>query len=146
MEETPIFLKEDDVLSTPATALMYQCTFKVSEFMTIMQSKLLEERLFADGMDCELLSAGKAWTKGKVRMRMEFYPIESDLEEPQSLLPSASDEWDTAANYGEDSLEKTEVEPELIDDRDSSDSTETSSNFPLFRYPDNDPQSLGMWS
>lgn len=142
MEETPIFLKEDDVLSTPATSLMYQCTFKVSEFMTIMQSKLLEERLFADGMDCEVLSAGKAWTKGKVKMRLEFSPIESELEEPQSLLPSAYDESDAASNYGEDSLEKTEVEPELID----SDSTEISSNFPLFRYPDNDPQSLGMWS
>jgi hypothetical protein len=143
MEETPIFLKEDDVLSTPASALMYQCTFKVSEFMTIMQSKLLEERLFADGMDCELLSAGKAWTKGKVRMRMEFCPIESDLEEPQSLLPPVYDESDTASNYGEDSLETTEVEPELIDD---SDSTEISSSFPQFLYPDNDPQSLGMWS
>lgn len=142
MEETPIFLKEDDVLSTPATALMYQCTFKVSEFMTIMQSKLLEERLFADGMDCELLSAGKAWTKGKVKMRLEFCPIDSELEEPQALLPSASEEFDTEANHDENSLEPSEIEPELTD----SDSTTISNNFPLFKYPDNDPQSLGMWS
>ena len=140
MEETPIFLKEDDVLSTPSTALMYQCTFKVSEFMTIMQSKLLEERLFADGMDCELLSAGKAWTKGKVRMRLEFCPIDSELEEPKSL-PAASDEWDSESNFGEDSSEQVEGEPEL-----DSNSTEISSNFPPFRYPDSHPQSLGMWS
>lgn len=142
MEETPIFLKEDDVLSTPASALMYQCTFKVSEFMTILQSKLLEERLFADGMDCELLSEGKAWTKGKVRMRLEFCPIESEFEEQKSL-PEGFDEWDTSSNYSEDSSEKIEVAPELTD---STSTEEISSNFPPFRYPDSHPQSLGMWS
>ncbi|MCU0545029.1 MAG: KGK family protein [Oscillatoriaceae cyanobacterium Prado104] len=141
MEETPIFLKEDDVLSTPASALMYQCTFKVSEFMTIMQSKLLEERLFADGMDCELLSAGKAWTKGKVRMRLEFCPIESEFEEPKSL-PAGFEEWDAASDFSEENSEKVEVEPELIDNN----ATEISSNFPAFRNPDSHPQSLGMWS
>ncbi|MGL5059430.1 MAG: KGK domain-containing protein [Microcoleus sp.] len=144
MEETPIFLKEDDVLSTPATALMYQCTFKVSEFMTIMQAKLLEERLFADGMDCELLSSGKAWTKGKVKMRLEFYPTdESELAEQPSLMPSTAEETDSESNDGENNAETIEVEPEFID---SSDSTSNSNNFPPFKYPDNDPQSLGMWS
>jgi hypothetical protein len=142
MEETTIFLKEDDVLSTPSTALMYQCTFKVSEFMTIMQSKLLEENLFADGMDCELLSAGKAWTKGKVRMRLEFCPIEPELEVESALLPPASEEADAELNYGEDSSEQVEVEPESIDGN----LTANSNNFPPFKYPDNHPQSMGMWS
>ncbi len=89
MDESQIFLKEDDVLSAPASALMYQCTFKVSEFTAIMQSKLLEEKLFSDGMDCELLSAGKPWTKGKLRMRLEFSPIEepAKLKNKKPFLP-----------------------------------------------------------
>jgi hypothetical protein len=65
MDESPIFPQEDDVVSAPTSALMYQCTFKVSEFMAIMQSKLVDEKLFSDGMDCELLSAGKRLDKRK---------------------------------------------------------------------------------
>jgi hypothetical protein len=140
MEDSQIFLKEDDVLSTPATVLMYQCTFKVSEFLTIMQSKMMEEKLFSDGMDCELLSAGKAWTKGKVRVRLEFSP-EPDVWE-QKALPAASEEQDVAPNYAEDSSDETDPDDEL----NISDSTEITNNFPISRYPDNHPHSVGMWS
>ena len=140
MEDSQIFLKEDDVLSTPATVLMYQCTFKVSEFLTIMQSKMMEEKLFSDGMDCELLSAGKAWTKGKVRVRLEFSP-EPDVWE-QKALPAAPEEQDIAPNYAEDSSD--EIDPN--DESNISDSTEITNNFPISRYPDNDPYSVGMWS
>jgi hypothetical protein len=141
MNESQIFLQEDDVLSAPATALMYQCTFKVSEFMTVMQSKLLEEKLFSEGMECELLSAGKDWTKGKVRMRLEFCPIEPELEDQKAFI-AASDGSETAPNYSEGGSEQTDTDEES----NISDSTAISSNFPMSRYPDSDPQSLGMWS
>jgi len=141
MEVSQIFLKEDDVLSTSATALMYQCTFKVSEFMMIMQSKLLEERLFADGMDCELLSSGKAWTQGKVRLRLEFIPLASDIKE-QKALPAAPEESDSPQNKAAESFDETYQNEQ----KDVSDSTEISNDFPMSRYPDSNPHSRGMWS
>ncbi len=141
MDDSQIFLKEDDVLSAPTSALMYQCTFKVSEFTTIMQSRLLEEKLFSDGIDCDLLSSGKAWTKGKLRMRLEFCPIEPEVKE-QKALPAAPEESDTAQNYGEDSSQPTDKDEQL----NLSDSTQISNNFPISRYPDSHPHSVGMWS
>jgi KGK domain len=142
MENSQIFLKEDDVLSTPATALMYQCTFKVSEFLTIMQSKMMEEKLFSDGMDCELLSSGKAWTKGKVRVRLEFSPIDEPDVWEQKALPAATEEPDIAPEYPEYRSDETDLNDEL----NISDSTAIGNNFPISRYPDNDPHSVGMWS
>lgn len=142
MEDSQIFLQADDVLSTPASALMYQCTFKVSEFLMIVQSKLQEEKLFSDGMDCELLSAGKAWTKGKLRLRLEFSSSEPEVRE-QKALPAASEAEDIAQpNYAADSSEETDTNDEL----NLSDSTAVSNNFPISRYPDNHPHSVGMWS
>ncbi|MEG3840572.1 KGK domain-containing protein [Microcoleus sp. herbarium14] len=141
MNDSQIFLKEDDVLSAPGSALMYQCTFKISEFTTIMQSKLLEEKLFSDGMDCEVLSPGKSWRKGKLRMRLEFCPIEPEVKE-QKALPAASEASDTAQNYGEDSSQQTDKDEQL----NQTESTEISNNFPISRYPDSHPHSLGMWS
>ena len=140
MDNPQIFLKEDDVLSAPGSALMYQCTFKVSEFTTIMQSRLLEDKLFSDGMDCEILSSGKSWTKGKLRMRLEFYP-EPEIRELKAL-PAASEELDSTQNYSEDNSQQVDTN----DGQSVSDSTQISNNFPVSRYPDSHPQSLGMWS
>lgn len=141
MDDSQIFLKEDDVLSAPASALMYQCTFKVSEFMTIMQSKLLEQHLFSDGMDCEVLSAGKNWTKGKLRMRLEFYPIESEVTE-QKALPASPETSDTTQTYDQNSSFPTDTNDEPT----VGDSTQISDNYPLSGYPDSNPHSRGMWS
>jgi len=149
MDDSQNFLKEDDVLSTPASALMYQCTFKVSEFLTIMQSKLPEEKLFTDGMDCEVLSAGQAWRKGKIRLRLEFCQNEPDVPEQQALMvrlrsptTAASDAQDIAPNYPADSSDETDTDDEL----NISDSTAISNDFPSSRYPDHHPHSVGMWS
>ncbi len=141
MDESQIFLKEDDVLSAPASALMYQCTFKVSEFMTIMQSKLLEQNLFSDGMDCEVLSAGKNWTKGKLRMRLEFYPVESEVTE-QKALPAAPETSETTQAYDQNSSGQTDTN----DEPNVADSTQISNNYPVSGYPESNPQSRGMWS
>ncbi|MBE9094951.1 KGK domain-containing protein [Tychonema sp. LEGE 07203] len=141
MDESQIFLKEDDVLSAPASALMYQCTFKVSEFMTIMQSKLLEQHLFSDGMDCEVLSAGKNWTKGKLRMRLEFYPVESEVTE-QKALPASPETSNTTPAYDQNSSVPTDTNDEPT----VADSTQISNNYPVSGYPESNPQSRGMWS
>ncbi len=142
MDDSQIFLKEDDVLSAPTSALMYQCTFKASEFITVMQSKLQEQNLFSDGMDCEVLSAGKDWTKGKLRMRLEFSPIAPEVKE-QKALPAAPDTSDThATNYDEESFKQTDTNQQL----DVSGSTQISNNFANSRYPDSNPHSRGMWS
>ena len=141
IDDSQIFLKEDDVLSAPSSALMYQCTFKVSEFMTIMQSRIVEQNLFLDGMDCEVLSAGKDWTKGKLRMRLEFYPIANEVKE-QKALPAAPEPSDTAENSVVDSSDETDRDEQV----DISDSVQASSDFSVYRYSDNHPQSRGMWS
>jgi hypothetical protein len=141
MDDSQIFLKEDDVLSAPTSALMYQCTFKVSEYMTILHSRLLEEKIFSDGMDCDLLRAGKAWTKGKVRLRLEFIPLEPEVKE-QKAIAAAPEESDTSQNNGEDSSSQTDTNEQL----NVCDSTQISNDFPISRYPDSDPHSRGMWS
>lgn len=138
MKQSKVFLREDDVLSTPASALMYQCTFKVSEFLTIMQSKLLEERLFLDGMDCELLSAGQAWTKGKVRVRLEFESDEQEIE--QKSLPAASENSDDAPENTQNlTSPTTENNHSTLQD-----STENMT-FPRYKYRKNNRR-VGMWS
>ena len=71
-------LHEEDVISTSGSSLMFQCTFKVSEFMTILHSKLEEESLFAEGIDAEVLCPGKQWRKGKIVLRLEFCPDEEE--------------------------------------------------------------------
>lgn len=71
-------LHENDVISTSGSSLMFQCTFKVSEFMTILHSKLEEESLFSEGIECEVLSPGKQWRKGRILLRLEFCPDEDN--------------------------------------------------------------------
>ncbi|MEG3861891.1 KGK domain-containing protein [Microcoleus sp. herbarium12] len=141
MDNSQLSLNADDVLSAPTSALMYQCTFKVSEFMTIMQSRILEEKLFSEGMDCEVLSAGKDWTKGKLRMRLEFCPIAPEVKE-QKALPAAAEESDSAQNYAADPSDEADRDEEI----DVSDSTQASNDFTVYKYSDSHPQSRGMWS
>lgn len=81
---------------------MYQCTFKVSEFLAIMQSKLEEQQLFSSGLDCHILRPGQAWTQGKVRVCLEFTPDTTSTSggammvtqgpSPQVIPPSANPE------------------------------------------------------
>lgn len=155
MDTTDNFLKSDDVLSCSESALMFQCTFKVSEFLTIMQTKLQEEKLFSeDGLDCELLSPGKTWKKGKLKFRLEFCPEEPEPAEPTT--PNGSAEPETPLiNYGP-VTEPFPVEPtdnldsavEPTDDTDPAvESPATSEpDYPLPVLLDGHPKSLGMWS
>ncbi|NJK38208.1 MAG: hypothetical protein HC835_15770 [Oscillatoriales cyanobacterium RM2_1_1] len=80
-------LNNNDVLHTGSSALMFQCTFKTSEYLALVQSKLEEEQIFGAGMDCEVLSPNQPWRRGKVRMRLEFDP-ESQENYPPSAVSS----------------------------------------------------------
>jgi hypothetical protein len=80
-------LDDNDVIHTGASALMFQCTFKVSEFLTMMQSKLEEEQIFSGGIDCELLSPNQPWQQGKFRLRLEFVGAD-EMTGSQGAIPS----------------------------------------------------------
>lgn len=134
MNNTDNLLNSDDVLSASASALMFQCTFKVSELMTILQSKISDEELFIDGIECELLSPGQNWKKGKVRLRLEFTPDTLEVEDnsynlgdEEETVPGANNGYQTTEN-GQGNAEPTYNE------------------LPISMYPDGDPESVGMWS
>ncbi len=78
METEVTLLNNDDVLSTSASLLMFQFTFKVSEYITMILARLESENLFEHGLECQLLRPGDYWKKGKVKFRLEFYPDTSD--------------------------------------------------------------------
>ncbi|HLO50808.1 MAG TPA: KGK domain-containing protein [Kamptonema sp.] len=141
MNSTNNLLNSDDVLSASASALMFQCTFKVSELMTILQSKISDEELFIEGIDCEVLSPGKNWRKGKVRLRLEFTPDlpeaedkTDSLEPGEDTVPGDNNGYPTTDN-GQESLEPS------VDN-----STPIYNPLPVSMYPDGHPGSVGMWS
>jgi hypothetical protein len=80
MSEINYLLNDTDVISTPASALMFQSTFTLKELVDIMQSRIAESELFSEGWECQLLTPGKDWETGKVKIRFEFVPHQSDIE------------------------------------------------------------------
>lgn len=119
-------LRDDDVLCTSSSSLMFQCTFKVSEYLTIIQTKLEAENLFGEGLDCQLLRPNKPWIKGKVKVRLEFEPAEGEVD-------IFGEETDEDKNGKPDKL--VPVSP-------------TSPDIDGFEeiYPSRRPSSVGMWS
>lgn len=122
-------LKDDDVVCTSSSAVMYQCTFKVSEYLAIIQTKLEAEQLLDEGLDCELLRPHKPWIKGKVKLRLEFEIDESETETLEEIT-------DGEKNEGGDGEEPTKSIPAV----------------PLGPNPtdennlENFPRPEGMWS
>ncbi|MDJ0516675.1 MAG: KGK domain-containing protein [Okeania sp. SIO2F4] len=89
METEVHLLNNDDVLSTGASLLMFQCTFKVSEYITMILARLESENLFEDGLECQLLKPGSYWKKGKVKLRLEFYTETYDTVSKKGLSETA---------------------------------------------------------
>lgn len=90
MSDFTYILNDDDVLNTSESALMFQCTFKASEFLSIMESKLEEENLFKEGIECQLLRPGQAWKTGKFRICLEFSSDEPEVEvEAKGGIPTS---------------------------------------------------------
>ncbi|CAC5345871.1 MULTISPECIES: KGK domain-containing protein [Planktothrix] len=80
MSDFTSILGDDDVINTSESALMFQCTFKASEFLSIMESKLEEENLFKEGIECQILRPGQSWKTGKFRICLEFCSDEPEVE------------------------------------------------------------------
>ncbi|MGB3533086.1 MAG: KGK family protein [Microcoleaceae cyanobacterium] len=90
MNDSFKILCPDDVIYTGASALMFQCTFKVSEFLAMMQSKLEEEHLFAEGMNCHVLQPNQPWRQGQVKISLQFVSdasVDGSTPIPDSSFP-----------------------------------------------------------
>jgi hypothetical protein len=113
MNNSVEILCPDDVIHTGASALMFQCTFKVSEFLAMMQSKLEEEHLFAEGMDCNVLQPNQPWRQGKVRISLQF--VDSCAEDVESSqIPTQSNlAQQNSINSGNINVDPENVPPPL---------------------------------
>ncbi len=130
MSNKVYLLKDDDVVSTSSSSLMYQCTFKVSEYLAIIQTKLEAEQLLAEGLDCEILRPQKPWIKGKIKLRLEFEIDESETETLDEIT-------DGENNEGEHGTEPTKSIPAVPL---GPNPTPEESNLENFARP------RGMWS
>ncbi|MEY3867478.1 MAG: hypothetical protein RLZZ338_1369 [Cyanobacteriota bacterium] len=133
------FLNPDDVLTASCSSIMFQNTFRVSEFVDMIQTKLLpEEKLFGNGLECELLRPGDFWTKGKVKLRLEFEHDDSETSNtpalPMAFNPSlpSGEKGAIAVNYG------IQTQPAVATP------TAKVPNDPRIRS--NQQGALGMWS
>lgn len=75
-----VSLKEFDLI------LMPHVTFKMSEFIERLGAVLVISaekwrKWGFEGVESEILSPGKGWRKGKIRLTLEFLPDEPELEE-----------------------------------------------------------------
>lgn len=143
MEKVEVnLLTEDDVLSTSSSTLMFQCTFKVSEFLTLIQSKLSEEKLFNEGLESEILSPGQIWTKGKVKLRLEFCSDSPELAAPQAV-PASTTQAVPAESFGPPPVAKEDTQH--IESA-TNYSPPVNKNLPLSLYQYSQPGTQGMWS
>jgi len=78
LEEVLTLLDEKDLQT-----LELARTAKASEFLRSILKQMAadgkEKLLLTDGVECEVLKiGGTGWLKGKVKMRLEFYPDEAE--------------------------------------------------------------------
>lgn len=123
-------LKDDDVVCTSSSSLMYQCTFKVSEYLAIIQTKLEAEQLLEEGLDCEILRPSKPWIKGKMKLRLEFEIDEAETED----LDEGKGVDNSQENNGTDTTTPVTTVPAVTNPTTNTDDLE---NF---------PRPEGMWS
>ncbi|MBW4489114.1 MAG: hypothetical protein KME12_15100 [Trichocoleus desertorum ATA4-8-CV12] len=80
-------LEDSEVISVNSSdqIVIAHTTFKVYEFIKVLKEsffgRIAEEitkKWLIEGMSCEVLSPGKGWRKGKVKLGLVFCPDESD--------------------------------------------------------------------
>ncbi|WP_017296311.1 KGK domain-containing protein [Geminocystis herdmanii] len=91
MIENTEYLDEQDIINLTNPQIKWRMphtTFSVDEFLIKLSQNLVfnedSEEYLKDGVPVRILSQGKLWRKGKVRLSMEFIPDENI--EPPSLL------------------------------------------------------------
>lgn len=124
-------LKDDDVICTSSSSLMYQCTFKVSEYLAIIQTKLEAEKLLEEGLESEILRPSKPWIKGKIKLRLEFEIDEAETED----LDEVKSVDNNLENNGTDTTTPVTSVPAVTDP-----------NLTNQDDLENFPKSEGMWS
>ncbi|MDY6802684.1 MAG: KGK domain-containing protein [Cyanobacteriota bacterium] len=124
-------LKNDDVVCTSSSSLMYQCTFKVSEYLAIIQTKLEAEQLLEEGLECEILRPSKPWIKGKIKLRLEFEIDEAETED----LDEGKGVDNNLENNGTDTTTPVTTVPAVTDQNQAE--QDDLENF---------PRAEGMWS
>ncbi len=88
-------LHGDEVISVEDSdkILVSHVTFTVRQFFKAVGRQLgiseeNKKKWFEYGVDCEILSPGKIWRKGKVKICLEFYPDEPKISDmPESDEP-----------------------------------------------------------
>ena len=149
MSEINYLLNDSDVVSTPSSVLMFQSTFTLKELVDIMQSRIAEADLFSEGLECRLLSPGKDWETGKVKIRFEFVPNQSDIE-------NNNNNGDSELDFGDTSKETSGVNVPIKPINPSGGASVSGSNNkplnqPLSALPDSvlelmPQKNVGMWS
>lgn len=149
MSEINYLLNDSDVVSTPSSALMFQSTFTLKELVDIMQSRIAEADLFSEGLECQLLSPGKEWETGKVKIRFEFVPNQSGIENNNNG-ENTSDLGDISREISATTIPLKPINPSggggLV-----SGSNNKPLNQPLSALPDSvlelmPQKNVGMWS
>ncbi|WP_066375925.1 MULTISPECIES: KGK domain-containing protein [unclassified Anabaena] len=64
------------------TQIAFQLLRAIQKIWSTYRSES-ESQLFDEGLDCYVLAPGKTWRKGKIRLRFEFLPDESEPKEIQ---------------------------------------------------------------
>lgn len=89
MNENREMLKEKDVISLEEQQYNIRLshkTFTKGEFFSTLKNYLSvndnNKEWFNDGVNAEVMTEGKRWRKGKVRICIEFIPDESEIESP----------------------------------------------------------------
>ena len=78
-----ISIKENNNEDTDNSLITHN-TFKVDEFLTAIFDQIgyhLGKKWFFEGVKCKILSPGKTWRKGTIKISLEFIP-----DEPESPL------------------------------------------------------------
>lgn len=88
MDNQPRMLQAGEVVSLqkPNDYLIHHSTFKVDEFISAMQRNCgrPQPQWFAEGIECEVLTPGTGWQKGRVRICLEFCSEEPIADKPVS--------------------------------------------------------------
>lgn len=82
-------LEQNEIISIQGSEriLLNQPTFKTSELIDAIKISWMmnsNDRLkawFYEGVKCEILTPGKNWRTGRVRLSLEFLPDEPEIEE-----------------------------------------------------------------
>ncbi len=89
MNKNTEILGQDDIIKVDEQqkGFMPHTTFTANDFTSQLVSKIVSStgyeeflELEKNGMEANVLVAGKSWRKGKIRLTVEFIPDESSIE------------------------------------------------------------------